>query len=221
MTTVLVMAKAPVAGQAKTRLAADLSGNRAAAAELAAASLLDTIAACAGAVGPGRCRLAVAGELRQAAQREALHGALAGWDVVAQEGDGLDERLANALAAVPGPVVQIGMDTPQVTPAMLHRLVAALDRYDAVLAPASDGGWWALGLRSGIDGELLRGVPMSTGTTYAATYAALRSADLRIGTAPTLTDVDHLAEARIVAAEAPHGRFAQALRSLDPGRLAS
>jgi glycosyltransferase A (GT-A) superfamily protein (DUF2064 family) len=43
----------------------------------------------------------------------------AGFDVVPQCGGSLDERLARAFAAVPGPALLIGMDTPQVTPDLL------------------------------------------------------------------------------------------------------
>src|SRR5690349_472622 len=119
MTRLLLTAKAPVAGQAKTRLGA-VTG-MGAAADLAAAALLDTIDACAAAF--SSCHLALAGDLAEAERTEELRAALAGWDVFAQVGETFAERLAHAHDHVGGPVVQIGMDTPQVTPARLAEVV--------------------------------------------------------------------------------------------------
>ena len=44
-------------------------------------------------------------------------------------------------------VVQIGMDTPQVSPDLLAECVDGLRDDDAVLGMARDGGWWVLGVR--------------------------------------------------------------------------
>ena len=49
-----------------------------------------------------------------------------GFEVIAQRGDGLDERLAHAFADVGEPAVLIGMDTPQVTPELLALACARL-----------------------------------------------------------------------------------------------
>lgn len=210
--TVLVVAKAPVPGRVKTRLAADV-GDRVAA-RLASAALLDTIAAAVEAVGTARCRLALEGDLTQAVDGSELVHALAGWTIVPQCGGALGERLAHAHAGVRGPVVQIGMDTPQVTAGLLADVLTGLDRSDAVLAPAMDGGWWALGLRDGAACAPLRDVPMSTPTTYDDTRRALKETGLRVAGAPLLTDVDRLADAVEVARAAPGSRFAAALEQL-------
>ncbi|GAB4009219.1 TIGR04282 family arsenosugar biosynthesis glycosyltransferase [Nocardioides ultimimeridianus] len=214
MTTLLVLAKAPVAGRVKTRLAADL-GDFDLAADLAAAALLDTIDACTAAVGADRCRLALDGSLAEGRRSADLLDALAGWTVVPQCAGDLADRLAHAHEGVTGPVVQVGMDTPQLTAALLHDLAEGLDAADAVLAPAADGGWWALALRSGRHGGLLRGVPMSGPRTYADTLTALNAGGLRVVDAPLLEDADHLAEARRIAAAAPATRFARALHAID------
>jgi len=201
-TRLLVVAKAPVPGLAKTRLGAQVG--RDLAAELAAAALLDTVRTCVATVGRDRCRLALEGDLATAAYADRLAAALAGWVVFAQRGDGLADRLANALldlaAVEPGPVVQVGMDTPQLTEADLTGVVYGLADHDAVLADAEDGGWWALALADPGRGEHLVGVPMSTPTTGAATRAAFEGAGLHVGRATVLRDVDEAADADAVAA---------------------
>lgn len=222
MSRVLVTAKAPVPGEVKTRLGVDIGMD--AAARVAAASLLDTLEACGAAYPPGRRHLALAGDLRRALLAPDLDEALAGWDVFPQEGKGFAHRLAHAHATVAtrgqGPAVQIGMDTPQVTPELLLQVEAALGlpsdpgAADAALGPAEDGGWWVLALRDGTRAAVLRGVPMSEPTTCVETRAALTAAGQRVIDVAVLRDVDTVADADAVAALAPDGRFAAEWRSL-------
>ena len=199
---VLVIAKAPVPGLAKTRLGAEIGMD--VAAELAAAALLDTLRTCAATVGVAGCRLALEGDLTTAVHADRLAAALAGWTVFPQRGHGLAERLAfshlDLAAERPGPVVQICMDTPQVTEADLSAVIEGLDDHGAVLADAEDGGWWALALADPRRGEHLVGVPMSTPTTGAATRAAFEAAGLTVGRGPVLRDVDVVDDAEAVAA---------------------
>lgn len=216
--TLLVVAKAPVPGTVKTRLATDL-GDAVLAAEVAAAALLDTLAAgdalAAGGDGARR-RIALAGELDRAVRAPEIRRALTGWEVVGQPSGTLGERLAAAHAAIRGPVVQIGMDTPQLTGPLLRDVAAGLATDDAVLAPATDGGWWALALRDGRHAAPLAGVPMSSPTTYVDTRSALLGSGLTVGTASRLTDVDHLADVGTVAAAAPATELARVASAL-PG----
>lgn len=211
---VLVVAKAPVAGRVKTRLGADVGLE--VAAGLAAAALADTLAAAAALVGPECCHLSLEGDLTgpDVVDGAALQALVAGWTITPQRGDLLGERLAHAHGACgPGPVVQVGMDTPQVTPALLSAVADGLSDADAVLAPAADGGWWALALREPAQAVALADVPMSTPTTGADTAAALRAVGLRVAAGPVLADVDTVAEAADVALLAPDTRFAAAWRA--------
>ncbi|MEU8342768.1 TIGR04282 family arsenosugar biosynthesis glycosyltransferase [Spirillospora sp. NPDC048832] len=205
----VVIAKEPVPGRVKTRLTSAYTPDQAAA--LAEAALRDTLAAVAAAPA-GRRVLALDG-----APGPWLP---AGFTVLPQRGAGLDERLAAAFtnAWAGRPLVLIGMDTPQVTPALLQRAARDLRRRDAVFGPAADGGFWLLGLRRP-DPRLLRGVPMSLPGTGAAQLARLRGAGLRVGLLPELTDVDTPADARAVAALAAGTRFAAALRGLHAGTV--
>ncbi|MEU8358318.1 TIGR04282 family arsenosugar biosynthesis glycosyltransferase [Nonomuraea sp. NPDC048882] len=206
MPQILIIAKEPVPGRVKTRLTPPFSQEEAAA--LALASLRDSLRAVAATPAPQRVL--------------ALDGLPGGWlpeefVVIPQRGDGLDERLAAAFSDThrlrPGPVVLIGMDTPQVTPELLSEAGEALTEHDAVYGPAADGGWWLLGLRRP-DPELLLGVPMSHPETGKFQLDRLDRAELTVHQLPELIDVDTAADAAAVAAQAPASCFAAELRRL-------
>lgn len=209
--SVLVMAKAPVPGRAKTRLAAATGAS--VAADLAAAALLDTLAAVAATPG-ARGHLALAGDLADAARGADIAAAVAGWTLTPQRGRTFSERLVAAHAdAGNGPVVQVGMDTPQVTPALLLGVLADLGPYDACLGPAADGGWWALARREPRVAAPLAWVAMSTTATHHDTREALEAAGHRVATSARLRDVDTVDDAAEVARLAPHTRFAKAFHA--------
>lgn len=205
----LVIAKAPVAGLVKTRLCPPYTALEAA--ELAAAALADTVEAVSAA--PVQRRVLIL-------DGRCLNGPPPGWDVLLQRGVGLAERLAAAYQdAWEGcrlPLLLIGMDTPHVTSGLLGDAVGLLlkEGTDAVLGPAADGGWWAMGLRRP-NPALLRGVPMSTPGTGAHQADRLRLAGLRVGLLPVLTDVDTAADVAEVAAAAPASRFAATVARLE------
>lgn len=137
--TVLVVAKAPVPGLAKTRLIGTLTEQEAA--ELAAAALLDTLY-CSLALPATRVVVAVTGDFRRAMDRDALRPALRECRIVHQRGSTFARRLVAAHAdagASGGPVLQIGMDTPQITPPLLESSFDALATRDAALGRAVDG----------------------------------------------------------------------------------
>ncbi|MEN3360357.1 MAG: uncharacterized protein V7637_4339 [Mycobacteriales bacterium] len=241
--TVLVLAKAPVPGQVKTRLCPPCTPAQAA--EVAAACLADTVTAVR-ACGAGRRVLALAGSPAPGspAPGSLAPGSLApgsaacgpapdsltadspaagGFRVVPQRGAGLGERIAAAFADAArlgptgGGIVQIGMDTPQITPDLLDHCLATLaaPAVDAVLGPAEDGGWWTMGLRDPAAAALVAAVPMSTSDTGRLTERALRGAGLRVALLPVLRDIDHWADALAVAAAAPAGRLAAAVAATD------
>ncbi|MFG2194849.1 DUF2064 domain-containing protein [Streptomyces sp. NPDC048639] len=193
-----MIAKEPVPGSVKTRLTPGYTPEEAA--ELAAAALADTL----------RTALAVPARQRVLV----LEGRPGPWlppgiEVVPQCGGGLDERLAAAFARCTGPALLIGMDTPQITPALLAPVLRpdAWTGCDAWFGPAADGGFWALGLADPAP-RLVRGVPMSTAATGAVQRQRLVDAGLRVRDLPVLRDVDTAADAAEVATAAPDGRFA-------------
>lgn len=202
--TLIVMAKSPVAGRVKTRLTPAFTPGQASA--LAAASLRDTLDTVVAA--PAQRRV-VAWE---GAHRSWLPDAVS---VVAQHGNGLDERISHALQealARPGhgPALLVGMDTPQLRVADL-----GLDwnGADAVLGLSPDGGYWALGLGH-FHPDVVRGVPMSTAHTGRRQLERLQSLGFRVRMLPMMRDVDTAADAATVARIAPDGRFGRLHRRL-------
>lgn len=211
----LVLAKAPVPGQVKTRLCPPASPTQAA--RIAAAALRDTLDAVLAvpAVAPV---VALTGNLTCAVDAAALREQLRAATVLPQRGGTLGQRIAASIAdaatlVAHRPVLQIGMDTPQASAALLTHCLDVLhhDGMDAALGPAADGGWWVLGVRHPRLAELIAEVPTSRADTGQRTLAALRAAGARVAQLPELCDVDTWRDAVAVAAEFPAGRFAAAV----------
>jgi rSAM/selenodomain-associated transferase 1 len=200
----LVIAKEPLPGRAKTRLSPPCTPVQAAA--LAEAALLDTLEVVA----------------RTPAARKVLvfdgnprRFALDGFEVIPQRGAGLAERLAAAFEDVAAPALLVGMDTPQLTHRLLFDGMEALSSatVDAVLGRAADGGYWSVGLKP-TGAPIFDGVPMSRSTTWTKQRARLRKLGLRVHDQPPLRDVDTIRDARAVARVAPRTRFAATLAAI-------
>jgi hypothetical protein len=207
----IVIAKAPVPGRSKTRLSPPCTPEEAAL--LAEAALHDTLAAVARA--PAARRLLV------------LEGDPGAWlppgfDVVPQRSGGLAARLAGAFESARGPALLVGMDTPQLSSKLLREACERLlaPGVDAVLGPALDGGYWAIGLREP-DPAVFDGVPMSTSLTGQMQHRRLEELRLRTVQLPLLRDIDTHADALAVAAAAPRSRFARELARLAPASAAA
>jgi len=112
-------------------------------------------------------------------------------------------------AAAGGPAVLVGMDTPQLDPAVVARAGAAVVSAPGVgvLGMANDGGFWIVALSAG-GPEDFEGVPMSDANTGALQLERLIERGHRVELVESLTDVDSWDEARVVARAAPTGRFA-------------
>jgi rSAM/selenodomain-associated transferase 1 len=203
MSALLVIAKEPLPGRVKTRLSPPCTPDEAAA--LAAAALADTLAAALAARRPGRRVLVLDGRPGRWVPPE--------FEVIAQRGDGLAQRLAAGFEDAGERAFLVGMDTPQVTPELLDAGLAALDDHDAAFGAALDGGYWGIGVARP-DARVFDGVPMSDARTGAVQRARLEALGLRTSILPPLRDVDTIADARAVAAAAPCGRFAAALSAL-------
>lgn len=211
--TALVVAKAPVPGLAKTRLASTLGDD--AAADIAAAALLDTLDAVADTPVEGRV-VAMTGDLDKACRSAAIRDRLATFTVIDQRGGGFAERLVNAhadAAAAGRPVLQIGMDTPQVTATLLTDCARTLLTAPALLGMARDGGWWVLGVAAAATAECLLGVPMSRSDTGAVTLRALRNTGVQVTLVKELHDVDTVDDIEAVRTRCgPSSRFVATTR---------
>jgi glycosyltransferase A (GT-A) superfamily protein (DUF2064 family) len=209
--SLLVIAKEPVPGLVKTRLCPPCTPEQAAL--IARAALDDTLSIVDQCPATHRV-LVVQGE----------YPPPPGWDALPQHGQGLGDRLAAAFADAAaldggGPALLVGMDTPQLTPALVGALAAGLDQADVALGPATDGGWWGLALRDPVHAKVLREVPMSTSDTGRLTVDALRGLGLRVADGPELRDVDTAPDAWAVARDCPAGSFAAAVRSHVPSTV--
>jgi glycosyltransferase A (GT-A) superfamily protein (DUF2064 family) len=204
--TVLVVAKAPVPGLAKTRIAATVGDE--AAAHVAAAALLDTLATAVAVGWP--VVVAMTGDLAKAVRGDEIRAALEPLRVIPQRGDGLGERLAHAHADAGGPagVVQVGMDTPQLLVSDYLDAGRTVELGSIVLGPAEDGGWWLLGLPDPSRAEVLSGVAMSQDDTAALTEQALGGDVVRLR---TVRDMDTWDDAVEIARLIPISELAHAV----------
>ncbi len=187
MSRVIVMAKAPVAGYAKTRLMPALGAAGAAA---LATRLLHHAVAQARAALPGQVELCVAPDLSHAAwdtYRDApdMMLSLQGeGDLGARMGRALDRALSLSSFAL-----MIGTDAPLLDEAMLQQAAAALDTHDAVFVPAHDGGYALIGLRRPAP-QLFTDMPWSTAVVMALTRERLHASGLRHAELPAVHDID-------------------------------
>src|SRR5579883_1458056 len=171
---VIVMAKQPVAGRAKTRLAAAIGADTAL--RLAWAFLDDTLVLVREL--PARVLLSYTPPEARAlfAQRLPPNAFLH----AQPEGD-LGVRLAAAFrcafAVGAGRAIVIATDSPSLPPGYLVDALAALRRHEVVIGPADDGGYYLLGLTRLLP-SLFEGIAWSTERVFAQTLA--RCAELGI-----------------------------------------
>lgn len=208
-----VFARAPVAGETKTRLMAALGADGSAA--LYHAFLQDVLDHVPEGL---EAELWCAGDLDHPALVELAerHGAAR----YAQPEVGLGERMAHTLGAAlgrGGRGLVIGSDSPTLPGALLSRAAAALDDAEVVLGPSADGGYYLVGMRGAV-APIFEGVRWSTRHVLSDTLARAAEA----GVVPRLLapwyDVDTADDLRLLRAHlgldpgaAPHtaARLAQ------------
>ena len=192
--TVIVFAKAPVAGTVKTRLAGALGA--AGAARLAARMLESTAAgALEAALGP----------VEVCCAPDASHPAFAALArstppvALTAQGDGdLGRRMQRAFERVlasQARAILIGTDAPALDAAYLRDAASALLVHDAVIGPAVDGGYALIGLRRPA-AALFDGVEWSTPRVLAQTRERLGRLGWRWAELAPLHDIDEPADLR-------------------------
>lgn len=209
-TSLIVFAKAPVAGQAKTRLIPALGAEGAAA---LAARLLQHALAQGAAAGFGALELCATPDARHPALVAAAqaHGASLG-----VQGDGdLGARMRRALSrrlATHARVLLIGTDAPALDTAVLQAAAAALATHDAVFVPALDGGYALVGLARPLQrpheapARLFDGIAWSTAAVMATTRARAAELGLRTALLAPLADIDEPADLAHLPAGWPEAR---------------
>ena len=185
-----IIAKAPRAGLAKTRLGRTIGDE--AAIVLYKAFLRDLSARFAGA--PFECGWYVTpldawDDLSPLVHRGGREAKV----LLQGEGD-LSERqrelFRGAAARGEERVVLIASDSPQLDVAVVERAFRELRRHDVVFGPTYDGGYYLIGMRGFED--VFHGVPMSVGTELEAVIAVAELAELSVGRVEATFDVDEV-----------------------------
>ena len=185
---ILVFARAPVAGEVKTRLAAHIG-------KQAAASVYRQLL-CATLEMASASRLAAV-QLHVASQPDhPLFKSLADrWplEIRLQQGVDLGQRMHYALQSAlrqAAFAVLIGTDCPAMNAAYLQRACQLLDDGSAVvLGPADDGGYVLIGVRS-CDERLFSELPWGSNRVLQLTRERLRALQLRYTELDSLWDLD-------------------------------
>ena len=195
---VVILAKEPKPGLVKTRLQTRFSADEAA--QLAAAAVRDTQRVVRASRVPRRI-LCWDGDPADFTD---------GFEVVAQRTGTLNDRLAGAFADIDrhrsARVLLIGMDTPQISSALLD---ADWEDCDAVLGLSEDGGFWAIGLRTSDAAGVFAGIEMSTTRTGSAQLARLLSLGRSVKLLPPVRDIDEPTDAAYVADRFPGLEFSR------------
>lgn len=187
--TLIVFARAPVAGRCKTRLIPRLGA--AGAADLYA-RLLQTTLSRAEMLSGWKLRLQALDEDARAFFLDALDPRC--WRVLLQQGPDLGVRMVSALneaVAEGAPALLMGSDILDWTLDDLEQAASALmDGCDIALAPAYDGGFWLLGAHAPLPESVFAGLPWGTASVCAEARRRLTGAGLRCRLFNTRHDID-------------------------------
>jgi rSAM/selenodomain-associated transferase 1 len=188
---IIIFAKAPRPGLAKTRLIPALGAEGAA--RLARVMLQHTLQEAL-AVGADCVELCMTPGPRDPAWSDCE---LPRSIILSDQGDGiLGERLARAserALTASDAVVLIGTDCPLLTAGLLHEALNALQHSEAVMSPAVDGGYVLLGFKR-FDPSLFQGIAWSTNTVASATRERISQLSWRLHCLPALGDIDEPAD---------------------------
>ena len=185
-TRIVIFAKAPVPGKVKTRLIPAVGEGGAA--KLARAMLLQTIEE-ARLAGVGKPEICAEPDPSDPAWQDLLP---AGFRLSAQGEGELGDRLARAADRAlreDGAVLLIGTDCPALDRFRLWRAARDLGDFDAVIHPAADGGYVALGLRK-YDASLFSGIEWSSSSVAEETIQRVKELGWKLRIRETLRDID-------------------------------
>ena len=119
----------------------------------------------------------------------------AGWAFEPQKGKDLGERLSDAFYKIikknSSPVVIIGTDSPGLPTSFIHTSIWALKKYDIVIGPSRDGGFYLIGV-SGYFPQLLKDIRWSTPNAYSDIIKNINSLNLTSYILPEWFDIDNI-----------------------------
>ena len=120
---------------------------------------------------------------------------------VSQQGSDIGERMGNAFVQSfsegSEQLVLIGSDIPDLTNSIINRAFSSLHKGDAVLGPASDGGYYLIGFKAtSFLPDVFHGIHWSTSSVYRETMEIFRHSKYRVHTLPQWNDVDTLDDLR-------------------------
>ena len=108
-------------------------------------------------------------------------------DLVEQVDGDLTDRLT--AACIDTPHIFFGADTPDLSIDILEQAIAALENNDVVIGPAHDGGYYLIGMRTARP-ELLNDIPWSTDQVLSETLSRLEKLEISPVMLPLLSDCD-------------------------------
>lgn len=180
-----LLAKAPLAGQAKTRLAPLLGSEGAAEAH---AELLRYCVATA-------CKAIPAEQVTLWTALDHAHPLFIelreqfGLVLKVQPDGDLGARVRYALKSTPGPAMLIGSDCPSITSALISTCAQQLTRYNVVILPAEDGGYGFIGTQQDYP-TLFEDIPWGTQSVLTTTRQRIEALGLNAAYPATIWDVD-------------------------------
>jgi hypothetical protein len=121
--------------------------------------------------------------------------------IMPQHGGDLGERMENAFIRCFSEgferAILIGSDLPDLTPAVLQEALASLAENDAVIGPASDGGYYLIGFhKHTFTPQVFHGIPWSTESVFQETMTILQNSALSVHQTPKWNDVDTVEDLR-------------------------
>jgi len=192
MTCLVIFAKAPQPGVAKTRLISALGAVGAAA--LARAMLEHTLqqALAADLEAVELCMSPAPGD---PAWRDVVLPAGVAYTAQGEGdlGERMDRAMQRALTLHQSPVLLIGTDCPALASEHLREAARQLAQHDAVLLPVADGGYVLIGLQAPCPDVFVH-MSWSTSTVAAETLHRLAALGRRVWLGPLLHDIDEAAD---------------------------
>jgi len=211
--TMVVMAKAPVAGKVKTRLIPQMGPQGAAevykamlqcilqrARRLNQASNGGSSGALSGGAGTGISRYVLACDMARQKLDEDLVRMAGDWELIEQGPGDLGEKMTSVWRQIGGgPAIFIGADSPDIPMDMLTHIPQMVSEADVGIGQAADGGYWTLAATRMVR-QILVGIDWGSSKVYHQTCKAIDHAGLRVVQLGSWHDVDEIEDLDQLAA---------------------